>query len=101
MFFGVLLSLGNHIYFKQYANIICEFVPQVLLLCCMFGYMDLLIVYKWLHFDADNSDHAPSILVSMINMFLLQYPDVTLSDHFINEHVISFYQLHFNFYNLN
>lgn len=44
---GIWLSFYNHIYFKDYVSIIFEFIPEILFLNCIFGYLSCLIVYKW------------------------------------------------------
>lgn len=44
-------------------------------LLSIFGYMDLLILIKWIDYDASDAKCAPSILILMINMFLMKYPD--------------------------
>ncbi|XP_054155330.1 V-type proton ATPase 116 kDa subunit a 1-like [Oppia nitens] len=75
MFFGVMLSLWNHKYFQNRLNIICEFIPQVIFLLSIFGYMNLMIVVKWLKYDSRESGCAPSILINLINMFLYKYVD--------------------------
>ena len=41
----------------------------------IFGYMNLLILSKWIAYDASESGCAPSILIALINMFLMKYPD--------------------------
>ncbi|XP_070537098.1 V-type proton ATPase 116 kDa subunit a 1-like isoform X2 [Ptychodera flava] len=71
MMFGVFLSLLNHRYFNKPLNIFCEFIPQVLFLFCMFGYLVIMIFIKWFKFDAATSSNAPSLLIVIINMFLL------------------------------
>ena len=53
-------------------SIFCEFVPQVLFLACIFGYMNILIVYKWFMYNGSSDPTygaacAPTILVGMIN----------------------------------
>ena len=75
MLFGVILSFFNHTYFKKPLNIVCEFIPQVIFLLSIFGYMNLLIISKWLTYDSRDSGCAPSILITLINMFLMKYPD--------------------------
>lgn len=74
MLLGVCLSLFNHAYFKKPINIYCEFIPQIIFLSVIFGYMDILIIYKWFTFSAENSPCAPSILITLINMFMVKYP---------------------------
>jgi len=74
MLFGVILSFFNHTYFKRPINIVCEFIPQVVFLLSIFGYMNLLIISKWLTYDSRDSSCAPSILITLINMFLMKYP---------------------------
>ncbi|EDV28211.1 V-type proton ATPase 116 kDa subunit a isoform 1 [Trichoplax sp. H2] len=69
MSFGVVLSLLNHLYFKRTVNIYCEFIPEVIFLGCIFGYMIGLIFFKWLAFTC-YSEFQPSILLAMIDMFL-------------------------------
>ncbi|XP_054724797.1 V-type proton ATPase 116 kDa subunit a 1-like isoform X2 [Uloborus diversus] len=75
MIFGVVLSLRNHRYFNQRLNVICEFVPQLVFLVSIFGYLVLLIFSKWTNYDARLSGCAPSLLIMLINMFLFKYPD--------------------------
>ncbi|XP_041371566.1 V-type proton ATPase 116 kDa subunit a1-like [Gigantopelta aegis] len=72
MFFGLSLSFVNHRYFKKPLNIFCEFVPQMIFLFCMFGYLVILVFKKWLTFF---TKPAPSLLIGTINMFLFQYPE--------------------------
>ncbi|XP_065807777.1 V-type proton ATPase 116 kDa subunit a [Labrus bergylta] len=72
MSFGVVLSTYNHIYFRKKYNLYLVFLPELLFLLCLFGYLVFMIFYKWLVFSADSSRHAPSILIHFINMFLMQ-----------------------------
>nr|KAG5705677.1 hypothetical protein BaRGS_026616 [Batillaria attramentaria] len=75
MFFGIALSFLNHRYFQKPLNIICEFIPSLIFLFCMFGYMVLRIFYKWVNYDFTQSQSAPSLLIGAINMFLFNYAE--------------------------
>ncbi|XP_063423512.1 V-type proton ATPase 116 kDa subunit a 1-like isoform X1 [Mytilus trossulus] len=72
MLFGVLLSLLNHRHFKNKLNIICEFIPQVIFMCSIFGYLCILVFYKWTHFTVSDLGKDPNLLIGLINMFLMQ-----------------------------
>ncbi|TUV82046.1 Dynein heavy chain 10, axonemal [Bagarius yarrelli] len=72
MCFGVVLSVFNHLHFRRKFNIYLVFLPELLFLLCLFGYLVFMIIYKWLSFTAPDSQRAPSILIHFINMFLMQ-----------------------------
>merc|ERR1712038_726377 len=80
MLFGVFLSLGNHKYFGESISIWAEFVPQVIFLLGMFGYLAFLMIIKWWIYYATNDPAAlpnsqgcaPSVLITFINMVLFK-----------------------------
>merc|ERR1719384_1059041 len=80
MLFGVFLSLGNHKYFGNTVSIYAEFIPQVIFLCGMFGYLAFLMIIKWWIYYATNDEAnlpnsqgcAPSVLITFINMVLFK-----------------------------
>ncbi|KAK1893166.1 V-type proton ATPase 116 kDa subunit a isoform 2 [Dissostichus eleginoides] len=72
MSFGVILSTYNHLHFRKKYNLYLVFLPELLFLLCLFGYLAFMIIYKWLMFTAKDSRLAPSILIHFINMFLMQ-----------------------------
>ncbi|KAJ3604713.1 hypothetical protein NHX12_029452 [Muraenolepis orangiensis] len=72
MSFGIILSVYNHLHFRKKYNLYLVFLPELLFLWCLFGYLVFMVVYKWLAFSAAESRLAPSILIHFINMFLMQ-----------------------------
>ncbi|XP_067288956.1 V-type proton ATPase 116 kDa subunit a 2 isoform X2 [Pseudorasbora parva] len=72
MSFGVVLSVFNHLHFRQKFKIYLVFLPELLFLLCLFGYLVFMILYKWLAFSVQDSRLAPSILIHFIDMFLMQ-----------------------------
>ncbi|XP_036036915.1 V-type proton ATPase 116 kDa subunit a isoform X2 [Onychomys torridus] len=75
MTFGVILGLFNHIYFRRTLNIILQFIPEMIFMLSLFGYLVFMIIFKWCRYDAHTSQKAPSILIHFISMFLFDYDD--------------------------
>jgi len=48
MTMGIVIKGLNAAYFKRWAEFAFEFIPQLIVMVGMFGYMDLMIVLKWL-----------------------------------------------------
>ncbi|XP_055850494.1 V-type proton ATPase 116 kDa subunit a 1-like [Episyrphus balteatus] len=78
MLFGLFLNLVNHIHFRRWGAIFMEFIPQVLFLVLLFGYMVFMMFFKWAKFNArtdvfvDNPGCAPSVLIMFIDMMLFK-----------------------------
>ncbi|NXN77265.1 VPP3 ATPase, partial [Bombycilla garrulus] len=70
MGFGVVLGVFNHVHFRQWHRLVLEFLPEMIFLLALFGYLVFLIFYKWIKFSAADSLVAPSILIHFIDMFL-------------------------------
>jgi V-type H+-transporting ATPase subunit a len=70
MTFGILLSLANHIYFKDTVSIWFEFVPRFIFLQCTFGYMVVTIIVKYCIDWSVSKTPPPNLIQSMIGMFL-------------------------------
>ncbi|KAI9206859.1 V-type ATPase, V0 complex, 116kDa subunit family [Polychytrium aggregatum] len=68
MLFGITLNVFNHIHFKKYINIYCEFIPQVIFMSSIFGYLAILIIFKWSNVWVPSQ--APVLLNTLIYMFL-------------------------------
>lgn len=69
MTLGIILKGINARYFYSNLDFYFEFIPQFVLLLVTFGYMDLLIILKWLTYY-QNTANAPSIVAFMIDMML-------------------------------
>ncbi|KAF9419078.1 H(+)-transporting V0 sector ATPase subunit a [Podila epigama] len=77
MSFGICMVYYNAKFFRKPIDIIGGFVPQMLFMQCLFGYLVVMIIYKWTvdWFETDAAGHAvrntpPSLLNTMIYMFL-------------------------------
>lgn len=70
MSLGVSMKAFNASYFKDKLTLFCEFIPQIILLLVLFGYMDLMIICKWMTDFTGRESQAPSVITNMINMAL-------------------------------
>merc|ERR1712012_1100241 len=68
MIVGVLLRWSNAFYFKNMTDFIFECIPMMVFMLCFFGWMDVMILYKWTH----PIDDAPNIINSLICMAMGQ-----------------------------
>ncbi|CAB3404697.1 unnamed protein product [Caenorhabditis bovis] len=85
MAFGILLSLMNHLGNRSVVDIVFVFIPQCLFLGCIFVYLCVQVVIKWLFFWVKpafifgqlypGSNCAPSLLIGLINMFMVKSRD--------------------------
>lgn len=73
MSLGVCMKALNSLYYKRYIDFIFEFIPQILLLLALFGFMDMMIIIKWLTNYSTlpgGESTAPSVITTMITMCL-------------------------------
>ncbi|EDW03683.1 V-type proton ATPase 116 kDa subunit a1 [Drosophila grimshawi] len=81
MSFGVCMSVVNFIHYRKYISLLLEFLPQILFLLLLFGYMVFMMFYKWVVYNDDSDDTAlspgcaPSILILFINMMLFGHQE--------------------------
>jgi V-type H+-transporting ATPase subunit a len=73
MLLGTCLKILNSIYFKRWVEMIFVGFAQLVMMCAMFGFMDYLIIMKWLT-DWDpvmaEDKEPPGIINVMVAMFL-------------------------------
>jgi V-type H+-transporting ATPase subunit a len=67
---GVCMKALNASYFGNSLDFWFEFVPQLILLFSLFGWMDWLIIAKWTTDFTNREYEAPGIISTMIDMFL-------------------------------
>ncbi|KAI9094946.1 V-type ATPase, V0 complex, 116kDa subunit family [Phlyctochytrium arcticum] len=70
MSFGISLNVCNYVYFNKRQSIYTEFLPQLIFMLSIFGYLAILILYKWITYWPDPSK-APGLLNTLIYMFLM------------------------------
>jgi len=69
MGFGVCLSYFNGSYFKKPLDVWHGFLPQIIFLMAIFGYLCVMIFLKWVSAEFPTGN-PPSLLLMLINMFL-------------------------------
>jgi V-type H+-transporting ATPase subunit a len=70
MTFALCLQIPNHIRFKRPVDIWGNFVPQMIFLQSIFGYLVVCILYKWSIDWSKSSAEPPSLLNMLIFMVL-------------------------------
>lgn len=70
MSFGITLNILNFRNFNKKISIYIEFIPQLTFLMCMFGYLVILIFYKWFTDWSQVNLSPPGLLNTLIYMFL-------------------------------
>jgi len=69
MSLGIFMHFLNALHFERFENVVGEFIPQVIFLWSIFGYMCFIIIFKWFIVYPDPSQ-SPLLLNVMIDMLL-------------------------------
>ncbi|CAG8774324.1 1365_t:CDS:2, partial [Acaulospora morrowiae] len=79
MSFGIILTVFNYVYFRKTISIYTEFIPQILFMQCIFGYLVFTIIYKW-SINWYETDRSPPGLLNMLIYMFLQPGTVAKKD---------------------
>ena len=70
MVIGIILRGLNNLYFRDNLGFFFEFIPQIIFMLLLFGYMVVLIYIKWLTDYSLDTSRAPSIITILMNLAL-------------------------------
>jgi V-type H+-transporting ATPase subunit a len=76
MLTGIVVKFLNFLYFRKYAYIFMEAIPEFLILASSFGYLSFMIVFKWCVPWIQYKAVAPDLLQTMTNYFLHPFDDI-------------------------
>ncbi|KYO00670.1 putative vacuolar proton translocating ATPase subunit A [Plasmodium gaboni] len=72
MTFGVLMKGFNALHFKRKMDFFFEFLPQLIMMLSMIGYLVFLIIYKWVTPVGYGGFQKQGIINTIINMYLMK-----------------------------
>lgn len=70
MCFGIVLKGINAIYFGSMVDFFFEFIPQLIFMAGLFGYMIIMIFIKWTTDWSADTSKAPSVISMLLQIFL-------------------------------
>ena len=70
MCMGIILKGINALYFNNTLDFIFEFLPQIIFMISLFGYMIFMIFLKWSINWSDDLQSAPSLITQLMNIVL-------------------------------
>ena len=70
MIFGICLKGLNDLNFNDCLSFVFEFIPQLIFMTLLFGYMIILIFTKWNTDYSNDYSKAPSIITQLINILI-------------------------------
>ena len=70
MCIGIVLKGINSLYFGDTLDFIFEFIPQIIFMLSLFGFMIFMIFLKWSIDWTGKLDEAPSLITQMMNIIL-------------------------------
>ncbi|KAL4581312.1 hypothetical protein LXL04_017523 [Taraxacum kok-saghyz] len=79
---GIVLSFFNALYFNNSVNVWFQFIPQMIFLNGLFGYLSVLIILKWITGSKADLYHV------MIYMFLSPTDDLAENELFPNQKTV-------------
>eukprot|EP00747_Dinoflagellata_sp_TGD_P106523 gnl/TRDRNA2_/TRDRNA2_169871_c0_seq4.p1 gnl/TRDRNA2_/TRDRNA2_169871_c0~~gnl/TRDRNA2_/TRDRNA2_169871_c0_seq4.p1 ORF type:complete len:405 (+),score=99.08 gnl/TRDRNA2_/TRDRNA2_169871_c0_seq4:41-1216(+) len=76
MIAGLFLRWSNAFFERNPTDFFCECLPMMVFMICFFGYMDYMILYKWV----TPMENPPSIINSLIAMGMWQHDSAPMFD---------------------
>ena len=74
MMMGIFLKGMNSLYFGNKIDFVFEFIPQIVFMSLLFGYMNIMIFIKWATdywgTHGENTYKAPSVITMLMQIFL-------------------------------
>jgi V-type H+-transporting ATPase subunit a len=67
---GIVIRGINNLYFNQTVDFIFEFIPMIIFMSSLFGYMIILIFVKWATDWSQDTSKAPSLIAQLMNIAL-------------------------------